>query len=152
MLSLFLAGCQKPCPDPDVDSINALYFSFKLGGTDGFTQSEIDSTMIIRFIMVDTTIATADTLYYNGHFYNGTNNEVRISNTIPWNNDAPPVYPNFSYVLQNPQHTFSDTIANIKLKGEYTNNCGYNNEQKTFTFNGNPVDMSGSLNSYVITH
>jgi len=109
-----IAACEKPCPEQDVDSLNALYLDFKLSGPNSFNESDLQDLFMVRFLTdtLDTLSFQADTIPLNSadDFY-AEEYKIRISKN-------------------NPQFSTPD--------------CIYTNTKKTFVLNGDSIDASGS--------
>jgi len=147
-----LAACTEICDAPPIDNLNALYLEFKKDGENGFTEEERNSFYMVRYYQVpgDSLTFPADTVFYFGNFYE-SDNRFRISNGIPFQNDSI-FYVRYNYGLFfESDSTLSYLISQINLRGKYTGNCAYENQEKTFLLNGSFVDRSGSTSYYQIT-
>lgn len=158
-LCVFLVSCEKPCEDPGVDSINSIYLKLKSGGENGFTQEELNSTYLVRYLMgYPTDSLNRDTTSFV--FYEGSSNRIRIGSEIPWKSIIPPYYTQYTYIITNTSTNRKDTITNIDLIGDYTGDCKYVNSQKQFIhkyiepssgeLRSDIIDMAGNVDYYVI--
>jgi len=150
-----IAACEKPCPEQDVDSLNALYLDFKLSGPNSFNESDLQDLFMVRFLTdtLDTLSFQADTIPLNSpdDFY-AEEYKIRISKNNPqFSTPGPPFYSAYNYSIQST--TISDLevlITGIDLIGSYDeDDCIYTNTKKTFVLNGDSIDASGST-EYVL--
>lgn len=146
---LFLSACSEECDEPDIQAINALYFELKQGGEDGFTQEALDQLYVVRFVPFSDPLV-ADTTYLNGNYPEGEG-RLFINDEFPFLNSQSPYFTVYGYMLIDPTTGYVGNIENIELKGEYDGDCGYNNLEKKFTFNGEEVDMGGSQDYYPVS-
>lgn len=154
LLSAFvvLASCTKICDEPPVDDLNALYLKFNTEGEDSFTEEELESFYMVRYFDVpgDSLTFPDDTVFYHGHFYEGSAGQIRLSNHIPFRNDSI-FYVRYNYGLYfESDSTLSYIITDIDLEGTYVGECDYENVKKTFHINDQLVDMSASTDYYEI--
>lgn len=147
-LILGFASCGKKCDEPDIQAINALYFELKQGGDDGFTDEALDEVYIVRFVPFSEPLV-ADTAYPNGNFPSGKG-RFFINDEFPFINNQSPYFTVYGYLVVDPTTGYVGSIENIELVGEYDGDCGYNNIEKFFTFNGEEVDMGGTQDFYLI--
>lgn len=151
VFSALLSGaCSKECNEPDIQKINALYFELKKGGEDGFTQEQLDSAFIVRFVPFSQPLI-ADTMYLYGKYTDG-DGRFFINDEFPFLNYQSPYFPTFGYMVVDPLTGFVGTIENIDLKGEYDGDCHYENLDKNFTYNGEPYNYGGSEEYFLITN
>jgi len=146
---LALYSCDQKCDEPDIERINSIYIELKQGGSDGFSEEELDNIFFIRYVPNSNPLV-ADTAYPQG-FYPEGNNKFLINDSYPFRNETPPYWVVFGYEIIEPSSGFSTRIQDIDLEGMYDGDCGYNNVKKTFTVDSVPVDMSGSQEFYVVT-
>ena len=64
--SLFVA-CNEKCDEPDIERINSIYIELKNGGSDGFTEEQLDSIYFVRYVPGSNPLI-ADTTYPDGFF------------------------------------------------------------------------------------
>ncbi len=150
---IIVASCTKICDEPPVDDLNALYLQFKTEGEDSFTEEELESFYLVRYFDVpeDSLTFPDDTIFYHGNFYDGSDNQIRISNGTPFLNDSI-FYVRYNYGLFfESDSTLSYIITEFDLEGTYVGECGYENVTKTFHINDQLVDMSASTDYYEIT-
>jgi hypothetical protein len=146
-----LAACEKPCKEPDTDAINAIYLEFKLGGENGYTNEELNQAYIVRYFATEAdTILPVDTIFLNGKFYNGSSNKLRISNDFPIKNPLQPYWVSYDYTIQNPEETFIIEIKDIDIKGTYTGDCVYENQQKSYTVNDSLFNRTNNTDYLLI--
>ncbi len=142
---LFVIGltvsCSKECDEPDIQAINALYFEL-VEGEDGFTPEAIDQIYIVRFVPFSEPFV-ADTLFLEGNYPSGRG-KFFINDVFPFVNSQSPYFTIYGYLIVDPTTGYVGNVENISLLGEYDGDCGYNNLEKNFTFNGEEVDMGGS--------
>jgi len=144
-----LFSCEEKCDEPDIESINSIYIELKQGGSDGFSEEELDSIYFVRYVPNSNPLV-ADTAYPDGFFTDGES-KFRINDTYPFRNETPPYWVVFGYEIIEPMSGFSTRIQDIELEGMYDGECGYTNVKKTFTVDSQLVDMSGSQEFYVVT-
>jgi len=144
-----LFSCEEKCDEPDIEAINSIYIELKQGGSDGFSEEELDSIYFIRYVPNSNPLV-ADTAYIDGFFPDGEG-KFSINDTYPFRNETPPYWVVFGYEIIEPTSEFSTRIQDIELGGMYDGECGYTNVKKTFTVDSVPVDMSGSQDFYLIT-
>jgi len=149
MLLLVFAACSKECDEPDIQAINALYFELKEGGDDGFSEKALDELYIVRFVPFSEPLV-ADTVYLQGNYPSGRG-RLFINDEFPFINNQSPYYTIYGYLIIDPTTGYVGSVENIELKGEYDGDCGYNNLEKKFTFNGEEVDMGGTEDFYLVT-
>jgi len=148
-IAVIFAGCTEKCEEPDISRINSVYIELKEGGEDGFTDAELDSIIIVRYIPFSAPLV-ADTLVTNGDFPEG-DNKFLINDEYPFVNATPPYYVVYGYEIIETSSLFSTRIEGIELEGVYDGECDYMNVEKTFLVDSNEVDMSGSTDFYQIT-
>ncbi len=148
-ITILFIGCTEKCEEPDISRINSIYIELKQGGEDGFTDSELDSIIIVRYVPFSAPLI-ADTLVTNGDFPGGEN-KFFINDEYPYVNATPPYYVVFGYEIIETSSAFSTRIEGIELEGVYDGECDYMNVKKTFLVDSNEVDMSGSTDYYQIT-
>lgn len=144
-----LWSCTEECDEPDIQKINALYFELQQGGEDGFTEAELDSVYIVRFVPYSEPLV-ADTTYLYGLYPEGEG-RFFINDDFPFLNYQSPYFPTYGYMVVEPTTGFVATIDNIELKGEYDGDCDYRNLEKRFTYNGEAHDYGGSQAYFPIT-
>ncbi len=142
-------ACSEKCAEPDIQAINGLYFELQQDGENGFTTEELNQIYFVRFIPSSEPLI-ADTFYTQGNYPLGLGKFV-INDTYPFRNDQSPYYTIYGYQVVDPVTSFAANIENIDLGGQYDGDCGYDNTLKTYTLNGDSVDMSGSMAYYPIT-
>lgn len=142
-------ACSEKCDEPDIGAINGLYFELQQGGENGFTPEELNQIYFVRFIPFSEPLI-ADTFYAQGSYPLGLGKFV-INDSYPFRNEQSPYYTVYGYQVVDPVTSFAANIENIKLGGQYDGDCGYDNTLKTYTLNGDSVDMSGSMAYYPIT-
>lgn len=145
----FLGACSEECDEPDIQAINALYFELKQGGDDGFNEEELDQLYVVRFVPFSEPLV-ADTVYLEGNYPEGEG-RLFINDEFPFLNSQSPYFTVYGYMLIDPTTGYVGNIENIELTGEYDGDCGYNNLEKKFTFNGEEVDMGGTQDYYLVT-
>jgi hypothetical protein len=146
-LALMSVSCTKICDAPDVDSLNALPFQFKTDGNDGFSESEINSAYMVRYLIAlgDSLTFPVDTVSLEGR------DNFRLTNYDPFRNDSIG-YVRYNYaILFESNDTLSYVITQIELKGQYTGECAYENQLKKFTWNGQVQDITEFSNPFLIT-
>jgi len=146
-LALLGLSCTKICDEPDVNGINALPFKFKTDGNDGFSQDEINSAYMVRYLIAfgDSLTFPKDTLSLNGR------KDFRLTNYDPFRNDSIG-YVRYNYAIRFENNdTLGYVITQIKLKGQYTGECAYENQMKRFTWNGQAQDITEFSNPFLIT-
>lgn len=148
-VAIFAIGCTEKCEEPDISQINSLYIELKKGGEDGFTDTELDSIIIVRYVPNSAPLI-ADTLVTNGDFPLD-DNKFPINDEYPYVNATPPYWVVFGYEIIETTSLFSTRIEGIELDGEYDGECDYTNLKKTFLVDSNEVDMTGSTDFYQIT-
>lgn len=146
---LGLYSCEEKCDEPDIERINSIYIELKQGGSDGFTEDELNNIYFVRYVPNSNPLV-ADTSYPNGFFPEGEGRFL-INDSYPFRNEEPPYWVVFGYEIIEPNSGFSTRIQDIELDGMYDGDCGYNNIKKTFTVDSVPVDMSGSQEFYLVT-
>jgi len=146
---LALASCEQKCDEPDIERINSVHIQLKEGGSDGFTEGELNDIFFIRYVPNSNPLV-ADTSYPNGFFPEG-DGRFLINDSYPFRNEEPPYWVVYGYEIVEPNSGFRTRIQDIELEGMYDGDCGYNNIKKTFTVDSIPVDMSGSQDFYVVT-
>ncbi len=146
---LFFLGCAEECDEPNISEINSLRFQLDVGGVNGFFEGELQWVYIVRFVPFSDPLV-ADTLYLDGFFPEGEG-KFMINDEFPFINTGSPYYPVYGYQVVDPSTEYVATIQNIKLRGEYTGDCDYINHEKSFTINGDTVDMAGSDEYYLIS-
>ncbi len=148
-LCFIFSSCSKECDEPDIGSINAFYFEMKSEGEDGFTEEQLESLYIVRFVPYSEPLI-ADTMYLNGRFPDG-DGKFHINDEFPFLNIQSPYYPTFGYMVVEPETGFVGNIENLELKGEYDGDCNYRNIDKKFTFNGEEHNYGGEKRFFTIT-
>lgn len=146
-LALLSLACTKICDEPDVNGLNALPFKFKTDGTDGFSQAEINSAYMVRYLIAfgDSLTFPKDTLSLNG------NTDFRLTNYDPFRNDSIG-YVRYNYAIRFENNdTLSYVITQIELNGQYIGDCAYENQMKRFTWNGQDQDITEFSDSFLIT-
>lgn len=146
-LALLSLACTKICDAPNVDLINALPFEFKTEGNDGFSEAEVSSAYMVRYLIAfgDSLTFPKDTISLNGR----TN--FNLTNYDPFRNDSIG-YVRYNYAIRFENNdTLSYVITQIELKGQYTGECAYENQLKRFTWNGQPQDITEFSNPFLIT-
>jgi hypothetical protein len=149
ILAIWMASCSEECDEPDIQEINALYFELKQGGDDGFTEKGLDEVFLVRFVPFSEPLV-ADTVFLQGNYPLG---EARflVNDEFPFTNNQSPYFTTYGYLIVDPTSGFVGSIENIELKGEYDGDCGYNNLEKKFTFNGEAQDMGGTTDYFLVT-
>jgi hypothetical protein len=143
--TFFFTACEEPCTDPDTDYLNGIFLEFKLGGEDGYTNEELNEAYVVRYYANDVdTVLPVDTIFLNGIFYENTTNKLRLSNNFPIKNSIQPYWVIYDYTIQNPEQTFVIQIKNIDVKGNYTGDCIYENQLKTYTVNDSLFNRTGN--------
>jgi len=148
------SSCKKPCTEPDVDALNALYLQFDTSGEPGsFTMNELDSLYMVRFQQADfdSFIFPVDTLniYEVGFYQEG--NKLRISRDFPRGlPSGPPYYTDYMYLFKGRGENYTVRLQNIELDGGYTEDCIYIARMKSFVLNDDTLDVTGST-EFVIT-
>lgn len=143
------ASCSEKCDEPDIGMINALYFELKQGGENGFSEEELDSIYIVRFVPFSEPLV-ADTAYIGGEYPAGEG-KFYINNEYPFFNYQSPYFPTYGYMVVDPTTGFVGNIENIELTGQYDGDCGYRNLEKKFTYNGEEFDFGGTQAYFTIT-
>jgi hypothetical protein len=146
---LFALACNKPCDEPDIDTINGLLFEFQRTGPQGFTDEEIASVYFVRFVPFSEPLI-ADTLFINGNYPEGFGRFI-INDRFPFRNDQSPYFTVYSYMVVEAETGFVGNVENITLRGKYDGDCGYQNLQKSFFFNGDSIDMGGRTDPFIIS-
>ena len=148
---ILFSSCDKPCPNPETDSVNGIYLEFQVGGEDGYTNEELNLAYVVRYFANDAdTILPVDTIFLDGKFYDGSSNKLRISNDFPITNPVQPYWVSYDYTIQNPEETFIIEIKNIDVKSTYEGECIYKNEKKFFTVNDSLFDRTGNIDYLII--
>ena len=146
-LALLSVSCTKTCDEPDVNGLNALPFQFKTDGSDGFSESAINSAYMVRYLIAfgDSLTFPKDTISLNGR------DNFRLTNYDPFVNDSIG-YVRYNYAIRfESSDTLSYVITQIELKGQYTGDCAYENQMKRFTWNGQVQDITEFSNPFLIT-
>ncbi len=146
---IFLTACEEGCDEPDVQRINGLYFEFDQEGSDGFTEEELNNVFFVRYVPLSEPLV-ADTLYINGIYPEGFGKFI-INDNFPFQNFGAPYFISYSYLIVENITGYVGNVENIVLKGEYDGECGYNNLQKSFFFNGDSLDMGGVSTPFIIS-
>jgi hypothetical protein len=152
-LIIFSASCKKPCKEPDVDALNAIYLQFDTSGEPGsFTSSELDSLYMVRYqqAVYDSFIFPVDTLNLFALELSPEGYRVRISRDYPVGlPEGPPYYTDYMYQFQGYGENFNVRLQNIVLDGSYTEDCIYISRKKGFVLNNDTLDVTGSM-EYVL--
>lgn len=145
-----VSSCAKDCDEPDIESINSLYFELKQGGDDGFTAEELDEMYVVRYIQESDPLI-ADTLFTNGVYPEGEG-KIIINDSYPFLNSQSPYYTVYGYEIVIQSAGFISFIENIELGGEYDGECGYTNTRKAFDLNGDSLNRAGSTDFLLLTN
>jgi len=148
LFPLLIYSCSEKCDEPDIQSINALYFELDQSD-EGFTEEAIDQIYVVRFVPFSEPLV-ADTVYLNGNYPSGSG-RFYINDEFPFVNRQSPYFTIYGYMVIDPTTGYVGTVENIELKGEYDGDCNYDNLTKRFTFNGDSLDFGGSQEYYLIT-
>lgn len=137
-----LASCEKPCDEPDIDRLNGLKLELPTKGEDAFTEEELADLMFVRYVPFSDPLI-GDTFFVNGNNLVEGPGKFIINDAFPFTNETSPYFVTYNYIIEGFTAAFFAEIENITLKGEYTGDCDYINEQKSFILNGDSIDLGG---------
>jgi len=135
-------SCEKVCDEPDIDRLNGLRFQLPVEGPDAFTEEELADLMFVRYVPFSEPLV-GDTIFVNGNNLVEGPGRFIINDGFPFVNSSAPYFVTYDYIIEGFTAAFFAQIESITLKGEYTGDCEYINQQKSFFLNGDSLDLGG---------
>lgn len=147
VLFIAVTSCEKKCDEPDIDRLNGLRFQLPVEGPDAFTEEELADLMFVRYVPFSDPLV-GDTIFVDGNNLIEGPGRFIINDDFPFTNASAPYFVTYDYAVEGFTAAFFVQIERIVLEGEYTGDCDYINEQKSFFLNGDSLDLGGQEDFY----
>lgn len=147
--AIAVVSCDKVCDEPDINRLNGLKFQLPVEGPDAFTEEELADLMFVRYVPFSEPLV-GDTIFVDGNNLIEGPGRFIINDDFPFTNASAPYFVIYDYIVEGFTAAFFVQIESIVLKGEYTGDCEYFNEQKSFFLNGDSIDLGGQEEFFVL--